>query len=145
MERSEEPVVVLSAAACWELVAGVTLGRLVTRVGEIIEIAPVNYVVDGESLVFRTGSGSKLSALTINRAVTFQVDAIGEDEGWSVVLHGTAHALETAAELEAVADLPLRPLVPTLKPTFVRIDVHAVNGRGYRFGEEPQPEDVQEG
>ena len=136
---------VLDDAACWERLATQQVGRLVTHVGDLVDVVPINFVVDGESIVFRTASGSKLAGLTVNNAVAFEVDEIGEERGWSVVLHGRAHALETEAEIAAAEKLPLRPYVPTLKPTFVRVVVETLSGRAYEFGEEPRREDVQEG
>lgn len=136
---------VLDDAACWERLATQQVGRLVTHVGDLVDVVPINFVVDGESIVFRTASGSKLAGLTVNNAVAFEVDEIGEERGWSVVLHGRAQALETEAEIAAAEKLPLRPFVPTLKPTFVRVVVESLSGRVYEFGEEPRREDVQEG
>ena len=145
MEHSENPVMVLSEDDSWELVAGVSMGRLVTRVGDVVDVVPINFVVDGGTLVFRTAPGAKLAGLTVNHSVVFEVDSFDEVGGWSVVLRGTAHALETEAEVAAAEALPLRPWVPTLKTVFVRIDVESVSGRQFRFGEEPRREDVQEG
>lgn len=145
MERTEGPVTVLSESECWELVSAQSVGRLVTHVGEVVDVVPINYVVDDESIVFRTAAGSKLSGLTINDAVVFEVDAFDEVRGWSVVLRGRARALETEAEIAAAADLPLQPMVPTLKPTFVRVRVDSVSGRAFRFGEEVLRENVQNG
>ena len=37
---------------------------------------PVNYLLDGEEVVFRTGSGTKLTAAARGIVVGFQVDEI---------------------------------------------------------------------
>ncbi|SJN11125.1 hypothetical protein FM113_11025 [Leucobacter sp. 7(1)] len=145
METHANGVDVLDPSECWELAATASVGRLVTRVGDIIDIAPVNYVVDGGTLVFRTAAGSKLSGLTVNSAVVFQIDRFDARGGWSLVFHGDARALESESEIDAAAQLPLQPLIPTLKPTFVRISVASVTGRAFRFGEELRREDVQHG
>lgn len=145
METRAESVVVLTPDESWALAAGASVGRLVTRVGDIVDIAPVNYVVDAGTIVFRTAAGSKLSGLTVNSAVVFQIDSFDSQTGWSLVFHGQAHALENEAEIQEAAALPLKPLIPTLKPTFVRIAVESVTGRSFRFGEEPRREDVQRG
>lgn len=145
MESRAESVVVLTPEESWALAAGASVGRLVTRVGDVIDIAPVNYVVDEGTLVFRTAAGSKLSGLTVNSAVVFQIDSFDSQTGWSLVFHGQAHALESESEIQRAEALPLQPLIPTLKPTFVRIAVDTVTGRTFRFGEELRREDVQRG
>ena len=71
----------LTDEQCWERLAQQELGRLVTHVGDILDIFPVNYVVDGASLLFRTAEGSKLFELTINDEVLFEVDDHTESGG----------------------------------------------------------------
>lgn len=145
MNRNDAAMVVLDEAECWELLATQQVGRLVTRVGEVVDIVPINFVIDGRGIIFRTAAGSKLSGVVVNEAVVFEVDLFGLEQGWSVVLHGKAHVLESEADIAAAEQLPLRPFVPTLKPTFVRVDAESLSGRAYRFGPEPRREDAQEG
>jgi len=145
MSIHEDPMAVLSESECWDRVATQVVGRLVTSVGEVIDVVPVNFVVDRRAIVFRTAAGSKLAGLTVNSSVLFEVDEFDDDRGWSVVLHGQAQALETEGEVAAAERLPLKPFVSTLKPTFVRVEVDSVTGRSFVFGEEPKRENVQEG
>ena len=67
MSNESDVVVFLSDRECWDRLAEQQLGRLVTRVGDVLDIFPVNYIVDGESLVFRTGEGSKLTEVPTHR------------------------------------------------------------------------------
>lgn len=145
MDRNEEPVIVLTEEECWKLLRLETVGRLVTHVGEVVDIVPLNFVVDDDSLVFRTAAGSKLSGLTVNSAVALEVDRFNAERGWSVVVHGRAGVVSSDAELAAVEQLPLAPMVSTVKPTFVRIHVDSVRGRRFRFGPEAMVADQQEG
>jgi len=145
MEANSDPVTVLSSDEAWERLATQQVGRLVTRVGDFVDIVPVNYVVDRESIVFRTAAGGKLSQLTVNGEVVFEVDSFDEATGWSVVVHGTASAIEREAEVLAVEQLPLTPFVATMKPNFVRIEPTEVSARAFVFGSEPRREDLQEG
>lgn len=140
MENNEGPVSILTDDECWGRLASQRVGRLVTSVGGVADIVPINFVVDSGGIVFRTASGSKLAGLTINSEVVFEVDEFTEDEGWSVVLRGHARALEHDADIVAAEKLPLRPFVPTVKRTFVRIDVDTLTGRAFKFGPDPLPE-----
>jgi len=145
MSENQDAVSVLTEDECWERLGSQRVGRIVTRVGDVVDVVPLNFVLDGRSAVFRTAPGNKLIELTINDSVLLEVDEIGEESGWSVVLRGHARVLESEAEIAAAEALPLRPFVPTLKSTFVRIEAESIGGREYRFGPEPRREDQQEG
>jgi nitroimidazol reductase NimA-like FMN-containing flavoprotein (pyridoxamine 5'-phosphate oxidase superfamily) len=71
----------LTVRECVDLLAQHSLGRLafVGKVGVMPLIIPVNYMVDGETLVFRTDPGSKLTAAILGAPVAFEVDG-GFDE-----------------------------------------------------------------
>lgn len=131
------PVAVLDAEECFEKLATQNFGRMVLRVGEVIEVFPFNFVVDGRSLVMRTAAGTKLAAITISDEVLVEVDERTETSAWSVVLRGKATVLERSAEIEAAEELPLRPQIPTMKRTFVRITPTSVSGRSFDFSAEP--------
>lgn len=133
----DDVVATLSDAECWQLLAAEELGRLVTRVGDVLDIFPVNYVVDRESVVFRTAEGSKLVELTVNDEVLFEVDHYTEAVAWSVILRGRAHRLATEDEVEDADRLPLRPWLPTLKYHYVRVRPETLSGRRFRRGAEP--------
>jgi hypothetical protein len=71
---------VLTREECLRLVATLPVGRIaVNGVGGPPHVVPVNYVLDGDVIVFRTDPGTKLSALR-KRPVTFQTDLI---DAWS--------------------------------------------------------------
>ena len=141
---TEDPVVRLSEEECWQRLRGSELGRLVTRVGDVIDIFPINYVVDGTSIVFRTAEGSKLVELTVNDEVLFEVDEHTDADAWSVIVRGSAHVLETLAEREAADGLGLQPWVPTLKYNYVRISPSSLTGRAFRRTGEPERYGVSE-
>lgn len=122
---------------CWVLIATQSVGRLATSVERVPDIAPINFVVDDQTLVFRTAEGSKLFAVTINPTVAFEVDEWGPDTGWSVVIKGEAYQITGSDELARVEGLALSPWVPTVKLHYVRITPTEITGRRFRFGPEP--------
>ena len=137
----EEPVKILTVQESWERLRTHDVGRLVTTVGNIANIVPVTYVVDDESIVFRTAEGGKLTELTISDAVLFEVDEVTDDAAWSVIIRGRARVLRTEAEIAHADELPLHPVVPTLKLNYVKITADesegSVSGRYFTRGEEP--------
>ena len=138
MAEGQEVVTRLDEAQSWERLRGHELGRLVTHVGNVLDIFPVNYVVDGESLVFRTAEGSKLVELTVNDEVLFEVDDYTDADAWSVVVRGTARRIESLAEREQAEQLGLAPWIPTLKYNFVRITATSLSGRAFLRSGEPE-------
>lgn len=130
MEQTDM-VVPLTDAEAWDVLRGQALGRLAYQIAGEVYIVPVNFVVDGERVVFRTAEGSKLFGTTVNHGVAFEVDQVDPDHAVSVVVRGTAHHLGGAAADEAEA-LPLRPWVSTDKFEFVAISVEEITGRRFR-------------
>jgi nitroimidazol reductase NimA-like FMN-containing flavoprotein (pyridoxamine 5'-phosphate oxidase superfamily) len=82
----------LSEEECWGLLAGEPVGRLGVIFESGPEIYPLNHVIDGHSIVFRTDPGSKLAGLTKTPAVCYQVDGLDPagHTGWSVLVKGRA-------------------------------------------------------
>lgn len=143
MDANHDPVETLDAAQCWARLGAQELGRIITHVGDVIEVFPINYVVDGQTLLFRTAEGTKLFSLIVNDDVTFEVDDHTDADAWSVIVRGTARVLESDAEVQHADSLPLRPWIPTLKHTYVRIMPHQITGRAFRREEEPPRDGVQ--
>jgi hypothetical protein len=134
---AEMPVQILTEEECWSALMSASLGRLAVTVGGVPDIFPVNFVAADRHLFFRTAPGTKLVELTVNNRVAFETDGVGQDEAWSVVIHGKARALSTQREIDDVAALPLRPLIPTVKAVFVEIVPQSVTGRRFTLGPEP--------
>jgi nitroimidazol reductase NimA-like FMN-containing flavoprotein (pyridoxamine 5'-phosphate oxidase superfamily) len=142
MDATTEALRHLDEEQCWERLAGQELGRIVTRLADRVDIFPVNYAVDGRSLVFRTAEGSKLFELTVHDEVLFEVDDHTDLDAWSVVVRGRARVLVIEDEVLAADALPLRPWAPTVKNNYVRIEPTSVSGRAFLRGPEPEREGV---
>lgn len=140
MSAAGEPITILSESESWQLLASQALGRLVTSVGGEPEIFPVNFVVQRRTVLFRTGEGTKLVSAAINNRVLFEADDHTVDEGWSVIVKGTARTLRTDEEIAEADRAQLLPWTATLKTQYVRIVPSRVTGRRFRFGPEPDRE-----
>ena len=144
MSAHTDPIEMLTSDRSWELLGTQELGRLVTHVGETIDIFPVNYVVDGRSIVFRTAAGGKLSSVVVSDAVLFEVDDHTDTDAWSVIIRGYATALESDADVQRAETAGLRPWIPTVKRVYVRIAPTSVSGRAFRRSAEPELDGPQE-
>jgi nitroimidazol reductase NimA-like FMN-containing flavoprotein (pyridoxamine 5'-phosphate oxidase superfamily) len=123
----------LSVSECWALLRDVPIGRLALLGGDEIEIFPMNYLVDGGTVVFRTAHGTKLKLIGSGAPCTFEVDEIDVAEGivWSVVLKGVAKPLRGHEEITASFDMEVPTWQAGPKPTYVRMTPHAVSGRRF--------------
>jgi hypothetical protein len=122
----------LTFETCLRLLASVPVGRVGFVADGEVQILPVNHVVDGQDVVFRTAPGSKLSAAQGCGPITFEADEYDEHahSGWSVVVTGRAEPVDSDAEIERLDDRGLRPWVSTVaRPYVIRVRPSAVTGR----------------
>jgi len=134
----DEHLEALSTDECLDHLAPGGVGRVALVVNGVPVVLPVAYVLDGDDVVFLTGSGSKLRAATAGELVAFEVDGLGPLRGgWSVLLIGEASATDDPAEVERARGLGLHPLAPGPRDHLVRIRRRHVSGR--RFGWPDRP------
>jgi len=121
----------LGHAACWALLCEAEVGRVGVLVDSAPEIFPVNFVVDGEMIVFRTAPGSKLRGLDRSPSVCFEIDGLDPEErtGWSVMVKGRAESVTTGQDLRRAAELPLHYWPLGEKAHWIRIVPRQVTGR----------------
>lgn len=134
MFETDDRVTILSDHECWDLMAGVALGRLVTSVDGRPEIFPVNFVVQHRTVLFRTAEGTKLVSTAINNQVLFEVDDHNVAEGWSVIVKGRARSLRTDEQIDEAERAQLLPWTSSAKTHYVRVIPEIVTGRRFRFG-----------
>jgi uncharacterized protein len=117
---------IVSEEDCLEMLRSQSIGRVAMVVDDRIDIFPVNYAVDGRSILFRTNEGRKLRGASTG-AVAFEVDAIeaGAHAGWSVVVHGQPE--DVTSRVDPAAD-PVEPWAGP-KDFLVRIIPRTITGR----------------
>ncbi len=129
---NDEVVTELTLDECWEMLREEEFGRLAYRLVDEVHITPINYAVEGGSLLFRTAEGNKLLAVAMGSEVAFEIDRYGEDSARSVVVRGTARLLPED-EAHRAENVPLRPWVPTLRYNVVEIEPKVVSGRAFEL------------
>ena len=122
----------LSTEECHKLLAEHHVGRLAVAVGGQPLIFPINYVFDGERIVFRTDEGLKLRHAPLRR-VAFEIDGIDEDAGtgWSVLVQGSTYEITRAVDhySEELRRLPVAPFAPGEKAHWLEIVPTEISGR----------------
>lgn len=140
--RGDDGATILAEHECWDLMAGVTLGRLVTSVDGRPEIFPVNYVVQRRTILLRTAEGTKLVSAAINNQVAFEVDDHNVVEGWSVIVKGHARSLRTNEAIEEAERAQVLSWTTAEKSHYMQVIPELVTGRRFQFGKPPTEKSI---
>jgi nitroimidazol reductase NimA-like FMN-containing flavoprotein (pyridoxamine 5'-phosphate oxidase superfamily) len=124
-------LVVLPREECLRLLGTAVIGRVAVTIGALPAVFPVNFVVCGDDVVFRSSPGTKLEAAVDGAVVAFEVDAIDaiSHAGWSVLVTGRASVLTNPGDLAIAERLPLRGWAESGPSSFVRIRGEIISGR----------------
>ena len=130
----------LDEAECLQLISPGGLGRLVYSGRYDLTVLPVNYRVHEGSIVFRTAEHSptdedlRTGIAGAEYRVAFEVDDVDAAvrEGWSVLVQGSAHHVESEAELASVTGAGVEPWAGGDRQHFIRITPSRVTGRRIR-------------
>lgn len=128
----DQPIGVMTTEECWDMLRANEFGRLAFHLAGEVHLAPINYAVDHDTLLFRTAEGSKLLGVEMNPDVAFEIDEFDEHHARSVVIRGVARHLGEDEEHRA-ENVPLRPWVPTLKYDVVEIRPTEITGRAFEL------------
>lgn len=122
---------VLTEHECRELLGRAAVGRLGLSADSLPVILPVNFVVDDDSIVFRTAAGLKLSAATAGDVACMEVDDIDTlgHGGWSVLVTGRLREITDPAELVSARQLALAPWWHRVDQRYVRLSMDLLSGR----------------
>jgi hypothetical protein len=123
----------LARDECVALLADQCVGRLAVVLNGVPDIFPVNYVLDGDAVVFKTNAGRKLEGIT-RGVVAFEVDMVdhASRSGWSVVVRGVGEEVTPVDRpdvVERLLGLPLGVWAAGDKPHLVRLPADQVTGR----------------
>lgn len=131
VSRPPDGLSVLSEQACLDLLATAQIGRVLVSMDALPAALPVNFSLVGDTIVFRTAPGTKLSAAVEHAVLGFEVDDFDAEHrsGWSVLAIGTSRVI---SEPDEVAELDLAGLdswwmAPCAR--YVVIDIQRISGR----------------
>jgi uncharacterized protein len=133
MDVETHPVVELSLDECRRLLRRARVGRVAWTAPDGPHVLPVSSLYRNQRIVFRTSPSGALSALRHRCPVAFEIDEIGSDEAWSVVVRGVAHEIQQSYDLiELWEDEGLVPWAAGKRAVFIEIEPRTVSGRRYR-------------
>jgi nitroimidazol reductase NimA-like FMN-containing flavoprotein (pyridoxamine 5'-phosphate oxidase superfamily) len=130
----------LDEAESLRLIAQEIVGRIAYQSRFGPAVLPVNYKWYDGAIVFRTARHSALDEdLQTGIAggdymVAFEIDEfdVAKREGWSVLIQGPAHHVESRADREAAARSGVEPWAGGERELFIRIVPTRVTGRRIR-------------
>ena len=127
---------------CMRRLAGQSVGRVAVTAHALPAIIPVNYALQGQSIVFRTHGDGLLARACDENVVAFEVDEVTPDGsgGWSVLVVGVAHLLAGSQAVRAT-ELDLVSAMGEDRSQFISIDIGRVSGRW--VGAQPVPEGAE--
>lgn len=130
MNEQPDPVE-LDRAECFRLLAGLRVGRMLFTDRTVPMVHPVNFTLDGEDVIVRTGRGRKARRRDEPRHGRLRGRRArrGDHTGWSVVVAGRAEIVNDIDELVALADPARRPWAPGRTAHVIRVKSEQVTGR----------------
>lgn len=125
------PLVELSKEECFALIGEAGVGRVAFTTASGPLIHPVNYLVDGDTLVLRTSPHTQFGTHPFG-LVAFEVDDLDPlmERGWSVLFVGRCAPVEDADEaIDLRRGGRLQAWAAGTRNLFVRITPDQVTGR----------------
>ena len=121
---------VLTDEECHALLAAGRVGRVAVTADALPVIAPVNYVLDAHSIVFRTKRDGMLARACDDTVIAFEVDDVADDGsgGWSVNVVGIA-SLVNDSEHVRLLSLGLVSAAGDERDQFVRMRLGLMHGQ----------------
>ncbi|HEY6274721.1 MAG TPA: pyridoxamine 5'-phosphate oxidase family protein [Streptosporangiaceae bacterium] len=141
--RPDSPIAVLEPleeAECLRLISPGGIGRIAYSGRYGLTVLPVNYKLHDGAIVFRTAQDSptgedlRTGIAHAEYKVAFEIDHIdpASQEGWSVLILGPAHHMDSDAERQMVTASGVEPWPSGPREHAIRIIPDRITGRRLR-------------
>lgn len=131
MEIDRNGLEVLDRVQCLGLLSTATIGRVGVTSGALPTILPVNFRLEGQEILIRSGEGAKMDVALRDAVVAFEVDDFDpiDHTGWSVVVTGITRSITDEDELERLRGIPIARWASGGNGHLVAISTDLVSGR----------------
>jgi nitroimidazol reductase NimA-like FMN-containing flavoprotein (pyridoxamine 5'-phosphate oxidase superfamily) len=122
---------VMSEEECLVMLAREPVGRIALTAGALPVVLPVNYTLQGRTIVFASAPGLKLDAAHSGTVVCLEVDGfeVLSHGGWSVLATGRLAEITDPVQLAEARQLPLSPWALTDPQHYVQLEIELLSGR----------------
>lgn len=138
MDENPPAISRVSTDECWNLLRRSGVGMLATAAAGRPDLFPVNYLVDGRTLLFRSAPGTKVAALEVQPHAAFGAQSADDDGHWSIVIRGRIDMLTDQAEIVGSGALELVSWAAGSKRVFMRLTPDSVEGRRVASADYPR-------
>jgi nitroimidazol reductase NimA-like FMN-containing flavoprotein (pyridoxamine 5'-phosphate oxidase superfamily) len=122
---------------CYRLISRGGIGRIAFSGRFGLTVLPVNYQLYDKTVVFRTAQDSPMGEdlrtdiANAEYKVAFEIDEINlaERGGWSVLIQGAAHHVDSESERESLLRAGVEPWPGGTREHFIRIIPTLITGR----------------
>lgn len=121
----------LTTRECWDRLGTHGVGRVALPTPAAPTVLPVNYLVDGATVVYRTDPYGAAAA-EAGSDLSFETDHIDEavSTGWSVLITGTAEHVGDPEAVRRLAEQPgAQPWAGGSRDLWIRVVPGAITGR----------------
>jgi hypothetical protein len=121
----------LSNDECLQLMASVSVGRIIYTRRALPAVELVNFAFDHGDIIVRTEGGGKLAAATQHSVVAFEVDCLdaAQQTGWSVTAIGRSQEVTDSGDIARLQAMGLSSWAAGVRDHFIRISPEILNGR----------------
>lgn len=127
----------LDKAECLRLISPGGVGRLAYSGRFGLSVLPVNYRLHEGTIVFRTAQDSptdedlRTGIAGAEYNVAFEIDHLdpAARDGWSVLIQGSAHHVDSETERKSVLEAGVEPWPGGVKDLFLRVIPTRITGR----------------
>ncbi|GAB4099405.1 pyridoxamine 5'-phosphate oxidase family protein [Sinomonas halotolerans] len=122
----------LDEEQCWSLLGSSGIGRLGFVHEGRVAVYPVGYIVSQGAVFVRTSREGTIARSLPSQGAALETDSLqpAVKAGWSVLVNGTAEAVEDEAELTRLFGLAAEePWAGGVRDLFVRIRPERLSGR----------------
>ena len=130
-DDADRSLVALDESACWDLLPRARVGRLAwTDPDGRIMVVPVNFGLDGRTVVIRTGDTALLDAARAGSRCAFQAEDLepGLRSGWTVLVDGQLTLTDDDATTERLGQL-VDPWLREPRPYVLVVTATQATGR----------------
>ena len=123
----------LSRGECLQLMASVSMGRIIYTRQALPAVELVNFALDHGDIVIKTDGAGKLAAATRHTVVAFEADCLdAEQAGWSVTAIGPSREVTDPEDIGRLQKIDLSSWTYGAQELFIRVSPELLNGRRLR-------------
>jgi uncharacterized protein len=131
----------LSRDVCLQLMASVSMGRIIYTRQALPAVELVNFALDDGDIVIKTDGDGRLAAAARHAVVAFETDCLdAQQAGWSVTAIGPSREVTEPDDIGRLRKIGLSSWTYGTRERFIRVSPELLNGLRLRAHARPEGE-----